>query len=111
MSRSLELPDSINQALLNAAGAGGVTPVDWIAQRLPRLNGSASSKTERKAGLARLIQHTVSLGKPTGANKMSKSTPTLLGSTPIPTMAHHRAPPRNPDVPRHLGFTLLASRC
>jgi hypothetical protein len=68
MSRSLELPDSIYQALLDAAEASGVTPVDWIAQRLPRVNGSASSETERKAGLARLLQHTVSLGKPTGAN-------------------------------------------
>jgi hypothetical protein len=36
MSRSLELPNSIYQALLDAAGASGVTPVDWIAQRLPR---------------------------------------------------------------------------
>jgi hypothetical protein len=68
MSRSLELPDSIYQGLLDAAGASGVTPVDWIAERLPRKDESSSTVAERQAALARLLQHTVSLGKATGSD-------------------------------------------
>ena len=67
MSRSLELPDSIYKGLLNAAGASGVTPVDWIAERLPKRDESSPTEADRQAALARLLQHTVSLGKATGA--------------------------------------------
>jgi hypothetical protein len=67
MSYSLELPDSIYKALLDAAGASGVTPVDWIAERLPKRDGSSPSEADRQAALARLLQHTVSLEKPTGS--------------------------------------------
>ena len=67
MSRSLELPDSIYEGLLEAAGASGVTPVDWIAERLPRKDESSPTVAERQAALARLLQHTVSLGKATGS--------------------------------------------
>jgi hypothetical protein len=68
MSRSLELPDSIYKGLLEAAGASGVTPVDWIAERLPRKDESSPTVANRQAALARLLQHTVSIGEPTGAS-------------------------------------------
>jgi hypothetical protein len=68
MSRSLELPDAIYKGLLEAAGASGVTPVDWIAERLPSKDESSPTVAERQAALARLLQHTVSLGKTTGAD-------------------------------------------
>jgi hypothetical protein len=68
MSRSLELPDAIYKGLLEAAGASGVTPVDWIAERLPRKDESSPTVAERQAALARLLQHTVSLAKTTGAD-------------------------------------------
>jgi hypothetical protein len=67
MSRSLELPDSIYQGLLDAAGASGVTPVDWIAERLPRKDGSSPTESDRQAALVQLLKHTVSLGRATGA--------------------------------------------
>jgi hypothetical protein len=68
MSRMLELPDSIYQALLEAACASGVTPASWIASRLPRSSGLASSVAERESALARVLQHTVSLGHATGTD-------------------------------------------
>jgi hypothetical protein len=67
MSRLLELPDSIYKGLLDAAGASGVTPVDWIAERLPRRDESSPTEADRQAALARLLQHTVSIGKATGS--------------------------------------------
>jgi hypothetical protein len=35
MSKALELPDPIYDALQEAANAGGTTPVGWIAAHLP----------------------------------------------------------------------------
>ena len=67
MSRSLELPDLVYKGLLDAAGASGVTPVDWIAERLPREMEHHPRKPRGQAALARLLQHTVSLGKATRA--------------------------------------------
>jgi hypothetical protein len=73
MSRTLELPDSVYEALLDAARARGIAPVDWIAEQLSscpsQANASASqaSEDDRQAALARLLQQTVSLGRPTGA--------------------------------------------
>jgi hypothetical protein len=69
MSQMLELPDPIYQALVEAARANGVTPVGWIASRLPKTSTTASlGVEERQAALARLLQHTVSLGRATGVD-------------------------------------------
>jgi len=35
MSHTLELPDELYAALLKAADASGLTPIDWIAVHLP----------------------------------------------------------------------------
>lgn len=34
MSRTIELPDSVYEALREEAAASGITPADWIASRL-----------------------------------------------------------------------------
>ncbi len=36
MSRNLELPDPVFDALQQAAAAGGTTPAGWIAAHLPK---------------------------------------------------------------------------
>jgi hypothetical protein len=74
MSRTLELPDSVYEALLKAAGARGIAPADWIAEQLPPSPSQAKASASRVAGnvrqaaLDRLLQQTVSLGRPTGAD-------------------------------------------
>jgi hypothetical protein len=74
MSRTLELPDSVYEALLQAARARGMAPAEWITEQLPRPESDAEESTsrapaqDRKAALERLLQQTVSLGHPTGAD-------------------------------------------
>jgi hypothetical protein len=74
MSRTLELPDRVYEALLEAAGARGIAPADWIAEQLPSSPSPAEASAPRvtgnarQAALDRLLQHTVSLGRPTGSD-------------------------------------------
>jgi hypothetical protein len=65
MSQSLELPDAIYHALVEAAEASGATPVDWIADKLPK-RAAPLTEEARHAANARLREHTVSLGYATG---------------------------------------------
>ena len=65
MSQKLELPDELYSALVTVAQRSGLTPVDWIAEKLPK-SPRALSDEERRVDDARLEQHTVSLGYPTG---------------------------------------------
>ncbi len=67
MSQKLELPDDLYSALVTDAQKSGLTPVDWIAKKLPK-SLRALTDEERRADDARLEQHTVSLGYPTGIN-------------------------------------------
>lgn len=41
MSQTLELPDSVYDALKKAADATGKTPAEWIAARLPKVPAEA----------------------------------------------------------------------
>jgi hypothetical protein len=74
MSRTLELPDSVYEALLQAARARGMAPAEWITAQLPRSESGAKESIslapaqDRKAALERLFKQTVSLGHPTGAD-------------------------------------------
>jgi hypothetical protein len=77
VSRTLELPDSVYEALMDASRARGIAPVDWIAEQLPLSQSQAKSSASlvptkhRQAALDRLLQHTVSLGCPTcGDNEL-----------------------------------------
>jgi hypothetical protein len=70
MSRTLELPDVLYDALIEAAQADGVTPVDWIAEHLP-LPPPRPTPAERQAAHARLRQHIVALGHATGIDNES----------------------------------------
>lgn len=56
MSKSLELPDPVYDALEQAASASGTTPVGWIAAKLPQVttdkpNGAHKSLADALAGL------------------------------------------------------------
>ena len=76
VSQTLELPDSVYHALLDAVRARGMAPQDWIAEQVqPSQSQSQASPalsqttaTDRQAALDRLLQHTVSLGRPTGTD-------------------------------------------
>jgi hypothetical protein len=74
MSRTLELPDSVYEALLDAARDRGIAPADWIKEQLPRSESVAKEsnpeapRQDRRAALERLLQQTVSLGHPIGAD-------------------------------------------
>lgn len=67
MSRMLELPEPIYEGLVEAARAGGTTPADWIAGKLPRAK-PPQAEAERRAALDRLFSHTVDLGRPLGTD-------------------------------------------
>jgi hypothetical protein len=68
MSRMLELPEPVYEALVEAARASGVAPADWIASRLPVRSQASVSDEALRAARARLWQHVVSLGQPTGTD-------------------------------------------
>ena len=70
MSRSLELPDPIYDALVEVASASGVAPADWIASRLPFVAAPARSGNEGSSPMNRLLRHAgaVSLGHGTGTD-------------------------------------------
>jgi hypothetical protein len=69
MSRLLELPEPIYEALVEAARASGVAPADWIATKLPREFVPGPREAEQ-AALERLLRHAGSfdLGHPTGTD-------------------------------------------
>src|SRR5438270_12674821 len=72
MSQTLELPDSVYHALVEAAKAAGETPADWIAAHLPsaaETNGESGPTDEEMAAAdARLEACIVSLGRCTGTD-------------------------------------------
>jgi hypothetical protein len=75
MSRTLELPDPVYDALVEAARASGETPVGWIAARLPRTgrgNGRSAlplpAAEEIAQANARLREHMVDVGHPLGCD-------------------------------------------
>ncbi|MBA3441844.1 MAG: hypothetical protein H0T92_18450 [Pyrinomonadaceae bacterium] len=70
MSQKLELPDEVYSALVEAAKDTGITPADWISEKLPKFRVVVSDE-ERRADDARLEQHTVSLGYATGIDNES----------------------------------------
>ena len=45
MSHMIELPDALYAALLEAADASGLTPVDWIAVHLSQAHEERKMKT------------------------------------------------------------------
>lgn len=67
MSQKLELPDELYSALVKAAKNTGITPADWIAEKLPKSSLVVSAEERQRANL-RLRQHIVSLGHATGAD-------------------------------------------
>lgn len=52
MSHTLELPDAVYDALQQAAASDGVTPADWIAERVNRTFDSWQTKLAQLRGLA-----------------------------------------------------------
>jgi hypothetical protein len=75
MSQILELPDSVYNALVEAAKAAGETPAHWIAAHLPpaaAANGEpAPTEEEIAAADARLEACIISLGRSTGSDNES----------------------------------------
>jgi len=71
---TLELPDSVYQPLVKAAGRTGKSLEEWIVAQLrahmPRV---VLSERERAEDMARLMEHAgaVNLGHPTGADNES----------------------------------------
>ena len=70
MSKTIELPEDVYEALIRAAQENGTTPAAWIARTLPRRPGRPTEE-ERQAASLRLRQHTISLGYPTGSDNES----------------------------------------
>jgi hypothetical protein len=72
MSRMLELPEPIYEALVEVAKASGVAPADWIASRLPHGVIPIPPRSDRNQAptLERLLRHAgaVDLGYPTGTD-------------------------------------------
>lgn len=68
MSRMLELPEPIYEALVNVAKSSGLAPADWIAERLPRDMVPIPSGRQETPALDRLLRHagSIDLGSPTG---------------------------------------------
>ena len=68
MSRMLEFPEPIDEALLVVAKASGQAPADWIAERLPPGSTPAPSGRRQAPDLERLFRHAgaIDLGAPTG---------------------------------------------
>lgn len=50
MSHILEIPDSLYAALKEAADASDLTPVDWIAARLPHAQRPDGAETTQAGG-------------------------------------------------------------
>jgi hypothetical protein len=72
MSRSLEIPDPIFDALEQAASATGTTPVGWIAAHLPS-NAKTSAGNEAKS-LADLLEGHIGTINSGGNEALSQNT-------------------------------------
>jgi hypothetical protein len=70
MSRSLELPGPIYEALVEAARASGIAPADWIATKLSGEAVAGASEGDRPAALERMLRFvgSIDLGHPTGTD-------------------------------------------
>src|SRR5437667_11500035 len=72
MSRPIELPESVYQALMRAAEASGKTPAGWIQERLPEngvaANGDGATDAELAAADAALDECLVSVRHPLGSD-------------------------------------------
>ncbi|HVF28187.1 MAG TPA: hypothetical protein VM943_08100 [Pyrinomonadaceae bacterium] len=68
MSQMLELPDEVFNKLLTEAKRTGMSPVDWISEKLTKTSRATLSEQERQDANARLERHIVSLGYPTGTD-------------------------------------------
>lgn len=68
MSRSLELPEGIYNAVIAVCRAQGVEPAEWVASHLPSPSRRNVSEAERMAARELLSSHTFSLGHPTGTD-------------------------------------------
>ncbi len=68
MTRSLDLPEGIYDAVIAECRAQGVEPAEWVASHLPPPSRRHGSETERKAARAILSARTFSLGRPTGTD-------------------------------------------
>ena len=53
MSHTLELPDELYAALLEAADASGLTPIDWIAVHLLEAHGKKEIEGEKMSHAGR----------------------------------------------------------
>lgn len=54
MSQTLEIPDTLYVALKEAAAASGLTPIEWIATRLPQAQQDQERRAEPTTGPATL---------------------------------------------------------
>ena len=70
MNQTLELPEKVYAALVEAARADGVSPTEWIEGKLPRSAIGTGSDQERFHALERLLRHAgaIDLGHPTGTD-------------------------------------------
>jgi hypothetical protein len=68
MSRTLELPETVYDGLLQAARACGVSPADWIAAKLPGGTNAPVSDEALRVARDRLWRHVVSMGGPIGTD-------------------------------------------
>jgi hypothetical protein len=70
---TLELPETVYEALVRAARESGSTPAEWVAARLPPNGASGDGKPEPtedeiRAANARLRATIVSYGSPIGTD-------------------------------------------
>jgi hypothetical protein len=70
MSQTVELPENVYVALVEAARADGVSLTEWIEGKLPRSGLRTQSDQERAQALERLLRHAgaIDLGHPTGTD-------------------------------------------
>jgi hypothetical protein len=70
MNRTIELPEPIYNRLIAVSRANGVSPVDWIAAKLPNGPIAHPSESDQSSALERLLRHagSISLGYPTGTD-------------------------------------------
>jgi hypothetical protein len=70
MNQTLELPEKVYAALVEAARADGVSPTEWIEGKLPRSAVGTRSEQERSHALERLLRHAgaIDLGHPAGTD-------------------------------------------
>jgi hypothetical protein len=70
MNQTLELPEQVYAALVEAARADGVSPTEWIEGKLPRPTIGARSDQEQSHALERLLRYAgvIDLGHPTGTD-------------------------------------------